>query len=90
MKFDNLKDFVECYNPNNRFKRKETDRFQRKSYEEITARDKTNLDITWLRDESLSDMENLPAPDVLALEIIENVEAGLASFKEIVEGLNGK
>jgi type I restriction enzyme M protein len=42
---------------------------------------------SWIK---LSDMENLPAPDVLALEIIENVEAGLASFKEIVEGLNGK
>ena len=36
------------------------------------------------------DMENLPDPDVLALEIVENLEAGLNSFKEIVESLNGK
>ncbi|HAB54645.1 MAG: DNA methyltransferase [Ignavibacteria bacterium RIFOXYB2_FULL_35_12] len=90
MKYVDLKDFVERYNPNNRFKRKETERFKKFTYDEIIARDKTNLDIFWLKDESLGDMENLPAPDILALEIIENVEAGLASFKEIVEGLNGK
>ncbi len=90
MKYDDLKDFVECYNPKNRFKRKDSERFKRFTYDEIIARDKTNLDIFWLKDESLGDMDNLPDPDILALEIIENVEAGLASFKEIVEGLNGK
>ena len=94
MKYDNLKDFVECYNPKNRFKRKESasgeERFKKFTYDEIIARDKTNLDIFWLKDDSLGDMNNLPDPDVLALEIIENIEAGLASFKEIVEGLNGK
>lgn len=90
MKFDDLKDFVECYNPQNRFKRKETERFKKFKFDEIIARDKTNLDIFWLKDDSLGDMDNLPDPDVLALEIVENIEAGLASFKEIVEGLNGK
>lgn len=89
MKFEDLKDFINCYNPSNRFKRKETERFKKKSYDEIVARDKTNLDIIWLKDDSLGDMDNLPDPDVLALEIVENIEAGLASFKEIVEGLNG-
>ncbi len=89
MKFDDLEDFVKCYNPQNRFKRKETERFKKFSYDEIIARDKTNLDIFWLKDESLGDMDNLPDPDILALDIIENIEAGLASFKEIVEGLNG-
>ncbi len=90
MKFDHLQDFIKCYNPSNRFKRKETERFKKFKYDEIVARDKTNLDIFWLKDESLGDLDNLPDPDVLALEIIENLEAGLASFKEIVEGLNGK
>ncbi|MCZ7611124.1 MAG: type I restriction-modification system subunit M [Ignavibacterium sp.] len=94
MKYDDLKEFVECYNPKNRFKRKESassgERFKKFTYDEIIARDKTNLDIFWLKDESMGDLENLPDPDSLALEIIENVEAGLASFKEIVEGLNGK
>ena len=90
MKFNDLKDFVQCYNPQNRFKRKETERFKKFKYEEIIARDKTNLDIFWLKDDSLGDMDNLPDPDVLALEIVENIEAGLESFKEIIEGLNRK
>uniref|UniRef100_A0A832G1U7 site-specific DNA-methyltransferase (adenine-specific) n=1 Tax=Ignavibacterium album TaxID=591197 RepID=A0A832G1U7_9BACT len=90
MKYDDLKDFVECYNPQNRFKRKETERFKKFSYDEIISRDKTNLDIFWLKDESLGDMDNLPDPDVIALEIVENIEAGLSSFKEIVDSLNGR
>ncbi len=90
MKFEDLKDFIDCYNPKNRFKRKETERFKKFTYEEITARDKTNLDIFWLKDESLGDLDNLPDPDILANEIVENLEAGLESFKEIIEQLNGK
>ncbi len=34
------------------------------SYEELIARDKTNLEIFWLKDESLEDTENLPPPEV--------------------------
>ncbi len=90
MKFEDLKDFIDCYNPKNRFKRKESERFKKFSLEEITSRDKTNLDIFWLKDESLGDLDNLPEPDVLANEIVENLEAGLESFKEIIESLNGK
>ena len=52
-------------------------------YEEIIARDKTNLDIFWLKDKSLADLDNLPDPDILANEIIENIEAGLESFWEV-------
>jgi type I restriction enzyme M protein len=58
------------------------------SYDEIMARDKTNLDIFWLKDKSLADLDNLPDPDILANEIIENIEAGLASFREIMETIN--
>jgi len=88
MKYDDLKDFVACYNPNNRFKRKETDRFKKYFYDEIIAIDKTNLDIFWLKDDNLGDMDNLPDPNILALEIVENIEAGLDSFKQIMENLN--
>ena len=35
------------------------------------------------------DLDNLHDPDILANEIIENIEAGLNSFKEIMEILNG-
>jgi type I restriction enzyme M protein len=45
------------------------------------------LDIFWLKDESLEDSENLPDPDVLATEIIENLEAALEQFNSIVESL---
>jgi len=60
------------------------------TYEEIIARDKTSLDISWLKDKSLADLDNLPDPDVLAGEIIENLAAGLESFREIMITLNVK
>lgn len=53
----------------------------------IIARDKTSLDITWLKDKSLADLDNLPDPDVLALEIVENTEASLDSFRAIIASL---
>lgn len=53
------------------------------TYDEIVNRDKTSLDIFWLRDKSLADLDNLPDPDILANDIIENLEAAVASFKEI-------
>ena len=88
MTYEHLRDFVNCYNPGNRHKREETERFKRFTYEDITNRDKTSLDLFWLKDESLGDMENLPEPDVLANDIIENLEAGLESFKEVQTKLN--
>jgi type I restriction enzyme M protein len=65
-------------------------RWRKFTYEEIIARDKTSLDITWLKDKSLADLDNLPDPEVLATEIIENLEAGLESFREIMIKLNSK
>jgi type I restriction enzyme M protein len=90
LKYEHLADFIKCYNPKNRFKRKETEQFKKFTYDELVARDKTNLDIFWLKDESLADTENLPDPDILASEIIENIEAGLENFREIMNQLNGK
>jgi type I restriction enzyme M protein len=52
-------------------------------YEELVLRDKCFLDIFWLRDESLEDSENLPAPDVIAAEIVEDLRAALEQFAEI-------
>ncbi len=94
LQMGDLKDFVTCYHPANRHKRKESwsetnpeGRWRKFSYEEITKRDKTSLDITWLKDKSLADLDNLPDPDVLATEIVENLEAGLESFRAIIEAL---
>ena len=49
--------------------------------------DKTSLDITWLKDKSLTDLDNLPDPDVLAEEIEENLESALGSFREVLRRL---
>ena len=84
-----LQDFVKCYNPENRHEREESERFRKFSYEEIVARDKTSLDIFWLKDDSLGDLDNLPDPDLLALDIVENLEAALGSFRQIVARLQG-
>jgi type I restriction enzyme M protein len=57
------------------------------TYDELVARDKTNLDIFWLKDESLEDTDNLPAPEVLAQEIVEQLEAALEEFRSMEEVL---
>ncbi|GGM57174.1 hypothetical protein GCM10011608_47550 [Micromonospora sonchi] len=83
-----LEDFVFSYLPGKpRSERVETERFKSFTYDELLARDKVNLDITWLRDESLEDMENLPAPEVIAREIVEDLTAALAEFEAVVAAL---
>ncbi len=87
LKFDDLQDFIKCYNPENRFERKETERFRAFDYADLIQRDKASLDIFWLKDESLEDSENLPDPDVLAREIVENLEGALEQFSSVAGGL---
>ncbi len=82
-----LEDFIKCYNPENRHQRTETERFKPFTYQELTQRDKANLDITWIKDDSLTELENLPPPEILAAEIIENLEDALEQFKAIQETL---
>lgn len=82
-----LDDFVSCYNPNNRQERTETERFRLFANEELVARDKASLDIFWLRDESLEDTDNLPAPEVIAAEIVEDLETALAEFAAVAASL---
>jgi type I restriction enzyme M protein len=99
LKLSDLQDFITCYNASNRHKRKETwsadpstssgpeGRWRKFTYEEIIVRDKTSLDITWLKDKSLADLDNLPDPDALAEEIVENLESALDGFKAIIAQL---
>ncbi|MFN8031553.1 MAG: hypothetical protein U0Q10_14620 [Dermatophilaceae bacterium] len=82
-----LDDFVAAYRPGNRDKREASERWKSFFYNEIIARDKANLDITWLRDESLEDLDNLPSPDVLAREIVEDLAAALAEFEAVAAAL---
>ena len=85
MCYSDLRDFIACYNPDNRHIRKETERFKPFSYDELMQRDKVSLDIFWLRDETLEDTENLPGPDELAGEIVANLAAALEQFQDIYE-----
>jgi type I restriction enzyme M protein len=87
VKTQRLDDFVVCYNPKNRHERKESQRFKSFTYDELTKRDKLNLDIFWLKDESLEDSANLPDPDIIAAEIVEDLQAALAQFAEIANDL---
>jgi type I restriction enzyme M protein len=89
-----LDEFVACYNPANRHERTATwseanpqGKWRGFHYDELLARDKVNLDIFWLRDESLEDSASLPEPDVLAAEIVEDLQAALEQFAAIAEDL---
>jgi type I restriction enzyme M protein len=97
LKRPDLDEFVACYNPSNRHTRKATwseatpeGRWRSYPYEELVQRDKCSLDIFWLRDDSLEDSENLPPPDVIAAEIVEDLRAALEQFAEIQADLTGK
>ena len=83
LKPGDLDDFIECYKT-----RKKTDRFRRFTYDELIQRDKLNLDIFWLKDDSLQDIDSLPPPDVLAAEIVENLQAALEQFTAVAEELD--
>lgn len=80
-----LDDFVACYRPANRHERVESERFHAFDCEELVRRDKANLDIFWLKDESLEASSNLPDPDVIAAEIVEDLEAALEQFRELAD-----
>ncbi|MEI6339330.1 MAG: class I SAM-dependent DNA methyltransferase [Verrucomicrobiota bacterium] len=95
LRFEDLADFIHCYHPENRLKRKETwhpeknpeGRWRKFKQAELAARDKTSLDLFWLKDDSLTDLDNLPEPADLAEEIIENIEAGLENFRTVAATL---
>ncbi|MER5638305.1 class I SAM-dependent DNA methyltransferase [Kitasatospora sp. NPDC002227] len=82
-----LDDFVTCFAADDRSKRIETERFKPFTYDELVARDKVSLDITWLRDPSLEDADSLPAPEEIAADIVEDLQAALDEFAAIADSL---
>jgi type I restriction enzyme M protein len=89
-----LDEFVQLYKVGKRHERTETwsaenpdGRWRAYTCDELIARDKTSLDIFWLKDDSLADSDNLPAPAVIAQEIVEDLQAALAQFKLIAGDL---
>jgi hypothetical protein len=96
LKREDLDEFVKCYNPTNRHTRKATwsdkkpdGRWRAYDYDELMARDKASLDIFWLKDDSLEDSANLPNPDIIAQEIVDDLEAALEQFRLIANDLSG-
>lgn len=94
LKFENLQSFVDCYHASDRNLTNETwneenpnGRFRKYSYNELIGRDKVSFDIFWLKDDSHIDLDSLPDPEILAQEIIDNLESTLQSFKEVVRNL---
>lgn len=94
---EDLDEFVTLYNPVNRQQRQATwsadtpdGRWRAYRYDELVARDKTSLDIFWLKDDSLADSDNLPPPDVIAQEIVEDLEAALVQFRLIAGDLQNE
>ena len=87
LKRDDLQDFVDCYRPGNRHERVASERFRYFDYDALVKRDKASLDLFWLKDDNLDNLDDLPAPDVLAQEIIEHLEAALLSFREVASSL---
>jgi type I restriction enzyme M protein len=83
-----LDEFAESYLPGRpRTERVEGERFRSFSYDEMISRDKANLDITWLKDASLEDLDNLPSPDVIAREIVDDLTAALVEFEAVATAL---
>jgi type I restriction enzyme M protein len=87
LRYEHLQEFIGAYSAEDRRARVESERFKRFSYEELLQRDKVSLDLVWLRDESLEDMDNLPPPDVIAQEIVEDLEAALTEFSAVAQSL---
>jgi type I restriction enzyme M protein len=90
LKASDLADFLTCYAANNRGRRRESDRFKRFRVDELLKRDKLNLDIFWLKDDSLDDIDSLPPPDVIAAQIVDNLQAALEAFQAVAEELGAK
>ena len=96
LKREDLDEFVKCYNPTNRHSRKATwsdkkpeGRWRAYDYDDLIARDKASLDIFWLKDDSLEDSANLPNPDLIAQEIVDDLESALEQFRLIANDLGG-
>jgi type I restriction enzyme M protein len=94
LKRSDLDEFVACFNPENRLAREATwseanpsGRWRAWSWEEIARRDKLNLDLLWLKDASLEDTDSLADPDILAAEIVADLQTALDAFARIQEEL---
>jgi type I restriction enzyme M protein len=87
LKRADLEEFVQAFAAGHRHHREESDRFKKFNYDEIVARDKTNLDILWLKDDSIVDAADLPAPEVIAEEILESLQSAVEEIQTVLDEL---
>lgn len=87
MRDEHLVPFIEAFNADDRSARTESERFKAYSYDELIARDKTNLDITWLKDPALDDVDDGVPPEIIAQEIVDDLTAALAEFSAVADEL---
>ena len=88
LKRADLEEFVAAFRPwHKRHEREESERFRRFGYVELVARDKVNLDISWLKDASATDPDSLPPPAEVAAEIVESLELALEKFRAVAARL---
>ncbi|WP_343230927.1 N-6 DNA methylase [Thermomonas sp.] len=97
LKREHLDEFIAAYRPGKRHLRKPSwseatpdGRWREYDYDELSKRDKTNLDICWLKDKSLEDAANLPEPAVLAQEILDDLQSALQQFAAVASELVDK
>jgi type I restriction enzyme M protein len=88
LKRSDLDDFAACYSASHRDQRVETKRFKRFDVTDLLKRDKLNLDIFWLKDESLDDVDSLPPPDIIATQIVDNLQTALEAFQAVADELS--
>jgi len=90
LKRADLEEFVQAFAAGQRQNRVESDRFKKFTYEELVARGKTNLDILWLKDDSIVDAADLPAPEVIAEEILESLQSAVEEIQAVLDALGKK
>lgn len=82
-----LDDFVSCYRSGRRKEREESERFHRYTVEELLTRNKTDLNLLWLKDDSFDDPDLLPPPDEVAAEVVDSLETALERFRSVAAAL---
>jgi type I restriction enzyme M protein len=95
LEMSDLTDFIKCYSPEDRSKRKPTwsnktpdGRWRAFSFDELYSRDKLNLDIFWLDDETQESLDSTDNPNDIAAEILEDLQAAILQLSEITTDLN--
>ena len=82
-----MADFIACARLSERGTRQESERFKRYTYAELAARERMDLNLTWLREEGATDPASLPPPAEIAASIAEELETALERFRSVAARL---